>query len=274
MAEDIEDIVEDVVEDVTKPDMVFEDEFEIITEQEYDDRTVDEPAEDDGDEKPSELAEALKGLVPQQDTNTALAEAIQDLKTSLAPKTEAPKQTDWEKLDKELADQLSEDPAAAIKTLRTQMMQEVRGGLQYLNGQNLSTQKEASQLIAKNSPEYKETFDKWGEEVTAKVGELAGRPGQSMTSVYQDAAREVKALHLDDIIAMKVQEALTKVDGGLKPSSTGVSRSPGPGAVEGQRRKRTAVLSQAQAKELQSTPSYKQDALKRKWARTNQLTFR
>ena len=238
-----DEIIEDVVvEDIKKPDVVFEDEWEIIPEdqaqQEGTKAEAVEPPEPDEETLERLVQERLKNLTPQVDTNAGLVDVLKDLKTTLAPKEEAPEVIDWDKLAEEVADDLTRDPAKAVKTLMTKMNQNVGGAFQYQQQQLQEQQKTTSKLIAKSDAGLALIFDNWGDEVDAEVAKIKLSPGQSALSAYNEAAAKVKMNHLDEIIEMKIAEKTAKpAVPDAKLARTGVSATPSSGPVEGQARK-------------------------------------
>ncbi len=226
-----EDVVEENLSTDPKPEIFSDDDFEIIT----DDAEFEEKQEDTP-ETPAALSQ--EEVLSQAETKVKDDRLLQVLETMQQNINKPPEQPvapppapiDWDKKYVELADKMSDDPAAAIKELKNAMTQEIGGAMSYQQAQIVETQKEASKLLARATPEYSTVFEQWGEEVEEAVKNIRPVPGQSATDIYTRAAREVKADHIEDIVQMKVQEAVEKLQG-VNPVNTKVGSSASQGQV-------------------------------------------
>lgn len=248
-------IVDEVIveDEVKKPPLEFEDEWEVISENE----AVDTEAEQ-VEVKPSTSEEDIEKIIAERmaahkpdDNSSELAGALRDIRNALAPKAEQPKGRDWEKFEAEIADKLSDDPKEALKQWRTAYNEEIGQAMSYLQQQNVESQKTISKLTAQNDPSLKVVFDRWSDEIEEKAKTYTPQPGQTASDVYRKIAQEVKSEHFDDILEMKIQEALAnqRKDATLPPK--GVVKDGDGQVIEGQRKKVRYVATPEQQKMIE-----------------------
>jgi uncharacterized protein YeaO (DUF488 family) len=259
---------------VKKPGLEFEDEWEVISEE----QAAAEPMEDESSktEEPKDIDAIIAKKMAQfkpENNNNELAEVLKDLKTTLAPKQEAAKPRDWDKFEEELAEKLTDDPKQAFKMFREAYSQEVGGAMQYLQQQNTESQKTISKLTAKSDPNLSMVFDKWSDEIDAEASAIGIQPGQKVGDVYKDAAQKVKMRHFDDILEAKISEAIEKIkpDASLPPK--GIRKTAGEPNVEGQARKKVQyIATPEQLKKINS--SINPDIMREKMIRNGELKKR
>ena len=230
---ELEEEVE-VEEAEKKPSMMFDEEFEIIT----DDAELipDEPEEDEDSEPPEDPTAAAigKALGAQRSvSDDKLAQVLESLQKTMAPKEEPAAPTDWDAEAAKIAEKLTEDPKAAVKDLTALINRNVGGALQYQQGQILDTQKQASKIIARGDENLKVVFDHWGAEVDEIAKTIPMSSNADAGTAYTRAAQQVMMTHLAEVISLKAEEIATgRNSAAVKRSKVSAKGAP---AVEGQR---------------------------------------
>ena len=232
--QELEEEVEVEVEEEKKPSMVFDEEFEIIT----DDAELipDEPDEDEDVEPPEDPTAAAIGRAlgaQRSESDDKLAMVLENIQKTMAPKTEPVAPTDWDAEAAKIAEKLTEDPKEAVKDLTALINRNVGGALQYQQGQILDTQKQASKIIARGDENLKVVFDNWGAEVDEIAKTIPITTNEEAGTAYTRAAQQVMMTHLADVIALKAEEiAKGRNSASVKRSKVATKGAP---AVEGQR---------------------------------------
>ena len=243
LAEEIEEgqVQDNDTQVAQKPPVVFEDEFEIITD---DDELEPEDGDDDNAPPVDVGVTVAQAIQAQTGGNEKLAAVLEQLEKSLAPKKEPVKPVNLEEEAEKIAEKLTEDPKAAIRELTQLIAGNVGGALQYQNGQIRQTQAAASKIIAKGNDEYRLVFERWDDEVDQAAKSLLQNGQLDANTVYVQAAQQVMMAHMSEVIALKAEEiASGRSSAAVKKQK--VAKHPGTPPVEGQRKKAVYKFSPA-----------------------------
>lgn len=241
------------------PEMTFEggdeDEVEIVV--------SDNPTPEEGPEEyrgldRQALIEQMAALRSQQeelsrrgDSTAALAASFQGLQDALLNQNKAPTRDpyldgapgkSYEELQKELAEKFYDDPTKAVDTLVQHKMAPLMRTL-------LTNNVNMSKRLMMMEPENKTFYEKYREEVDQELVKIPPDARLNDGEVYTKALQVVQSRHIDDIVAIKVAEAMKTMAGGMATAPTytepGGGRTPAspPAGVK----KRVVHLSTAEA---------------------------
>jgi hypothetical protein len=214
--------IEVTTEAVADPDIPVEGEgFEVVVGPESDpeDKTAELEA------KNNELAAQLEALkaaqqtaVPATDGFSELAAEIRKIGTPVQAAPEAPQGTDYETLLKEVGQDFYKDPAMNVARIVGPAVNDVKMAAQAQIDQQAM---QISKLTVLNTPGDKDLYVKYKDEAE----ELAAKSANK-AQAYQDAMKQVKANHMDELIAAQVEEKLNEAISAAEGKATGATSTP------------------------------------------------
>jgi hypothetical protein len=218
----------------------------------------EEPEGPDPDELQSEL-EQTKAQLEEQKKRMEEIEAIregfeqvggkvEDLQRSQQPTQPQQPQFDYEKFKQEIDDGFMESPSSALdKYFQMKMQPEV----QRLMSNNMAN----SRRFLGVDDQRKDTYKQWQSEIEAEVQQMPPQSKLYDPDVYQKAHDRVMSRHLNEIVDMRVKQALEQQE-----KKGGEEGSGGPYSETSERRPTTP-----QKKTKKIVPTQEERTLMEKW---------